>query len=249
MTTSQMYHRDDVERSFRLFAQLMREGKVAREQDGYRDYTVHGAVRDLAELYSAEVDAVLEKTSDYLYLIPKVTDSYFHIKNTRIKQYLPNGATNLDVYLMYFAILVLFGAFYNSYESSEPTRDFLTYDEWMRLIDERITSLADHQAETDEASEDLEWNWTGVVKRWGELDHLRENAKKLDARQNTRFGYMQRYFNFLQDQDLAEDQSNQEIVLTEKAKVIVQRYFMNKEYNRGILQFMYEFDQVQGEEE
>lgn len=243
------YHATDVERSFRLFARLMREGKVASDSEEYREYTVYQNVRDLAEIYSREVECVLEKTSDHLYLIPRVKNSYFQMKNSRIKEeYFPAGATNLDIYMMYFAILVLFGAFYNSYESSEPTRDFLPYEEWLRLINERIKSFGEHPAELEEESEIMEWNWSGVVERWEALDDLREQAKAVNAKQLTRIGYLHRYYRFLSDQDLVSQQGNQEIVLTEKAKVIVQRYFMNKEHNKGVLQFMYQFDQVKEED-
>ncbi|MCY9663666.1 DUF6063 family protein, partial [Paenibacillus alginolyticus] len=43
------------------------------------------------------------------------------------------------------------------------------------------------------------------------------------------------------------DIGNQEITLTEKAKVVVQRYFMELEYNRGILEFLYQSDSIEGE--
>ena len=47
---------------------------------------------------------------------------------------------------------------------------------------------------------------------------------------------------FLIEQEISEEIGNQELTLTEKAKTIVQRYFMELEYNRGILEFLYQFE-------
>ena len=50
--------------------------------------------------------------------------------------------------------------------------------------------------------------------------------------------------NFLEDQELLLDIGNEELELTEKAKTIIQRYYMEYDYNRGILDFMYNLDKV-----
>ena len=42
------------------------------------------------------------------------------------------------------------------------------------------------------------------------------------------------------------DIGNNEMELTEKTKVIVQRYYMDYEYNRGLLDFIYQFDKKEG---
>jgi len=47
--------------------------------------------------------------------------------------------------------------------------------------------------------------------------------------------------NFLIAQGLAEEIGNEELKITEKSKIIVQRFFMDYEYNRGILEVLYEF--------
>ncbi|GAY76190.1 hypothetical protein NBRC111894_1744 [Sporolactobacillus inulinus] len=39
-----------------------------------------------------------------------------------------------------------------------------------------------------------------------------------------------------------QDIGNEEIRLTEKAKTIIQRYFMEVEYNKGIFEFLYGFE-------
>ncbi|ETJ30075.1 hypothetical protein Q604_UNBC15403G0001, partial [human gut metagenome] len=48
--------------------------------------------------------------------------------------------------------------------------------------------------------------------------------------------------NFLIKNELVSDIGNNEIELTEKAMIIVQRYYMEYDYNREILDFMYNLD-------
>jgi len=44
---------------------------------------------------------------------------------------------------------------------------------------------------------------------------------------------------FLEAQDLIRDIGADELTLTEKARTIIQRYYMEVEHNRSILEFIY----------
>ena len=46
---------------------------------------------------------------------------------------------------------------------------------------------------------------------------------------------------FLEKQDMIKDIGNDEIEITQKTKVIIQRYYMDYEYNRGLLDFIYQY--------
>ena len=52
---------------------------------------------------------------------------------------------------------------------------------------------------------------------------------------------------FLEEQGLVEGIGNDEIQLTEKAKAIIQRYYMELEHNREILEFIYSLEERKGE--
>ena len=47
---------------------------------------------------------------------------------------------------------------------------------------------------------------------------------------------------FLEKQDMVIDIGNNELELTEKTKVIIQRYYMDYEYNRGLIDFIYQYE-------
>lgn len=238
----------DIEQAFRLLALLNQKGKVSEEEEVFRYYVTRSEVRSLIDSYAAETDSVIVKTSDHLYLVPKSGQSLFHIKNAYIRrEYFGYQATNLDIYMMYFSIIILFGEFYDSYETPEPTRDFLPIGEWMEQIRERMATLKEHGPEKlAQVEQESEWNWNVVIELWEALDDLKEQAKRQDSKQQSRLGFLKRVIRFLKEQDLIWEQGNDELILTEKAKIIIQRYFMDLEYNRGILAFMYQYDQVKG---
>lgn len=238
-----------IEIAFRLFLELMQDGRIDAEQDGFRYYAAYDQVRSLMDVFAYEAHSVILKTSDHLYLVPEAGDSPFQMKNADLKrEFLGWHATNLDIYLMYFCIIVFFGEFYNSFATAEATRDFLPVGEWLTRIKERMATLKEHGPEKlSRLEQDYEWNWNGVIEYWEALDDLRETAKRQDARQQSRLGFLKRVIGFLEAQELVVDQGNNELALTEKARIIVQRYFMDVDYNREILAFMYQHDQREGD--
>lgn len=168
----------------------------------------------------------------------------FHVSNDYIKKtYLPAKAVNVDLYMMYVSIIVLFGEFYDSYQTIEPTRDFISLNDWLSSLNERISSLKEQgDKKLKELDSKYDYNWSSVVKKWTDIDEIRETAKVQDARTASRKGFLNIVKHFLESQDLIEDIGNEELALTEKARTIIQKYYMEYDYNRGILDFMYNID-------
>ena len=74
------------------------------------------------------------------------------------------------------------------------------------------------------------------------MDDIKETAKKQSGNTISRLSFIDTARRFLIDQGLIVDIGNHEVALTEKAKTIVQRFFMEVEYNRGIFEFIYGFE-------
>ena len=89
--------------------------------------------------------------------------------------------------------------------------------------------------------EDQEYNWQKIVEKWMALDDVKENAKKLTGVTASRLSFLNMTKQFLEKQDILKDIGNYELELTEKTKVIIQRYYMDYEYNRGLLDFIYQY--------
>ena len=233
-----MYDNEQVLTAFRIYSQLSRDGEA--DSESMRQYTANDVIRGLVDQFAQEVDCIVIPAGEKLYLVPEAATSPFHIKNATLKkEYLSAKAKNIDVYMMYLAILVLFGQFYDSYHSQEPTRDFITLENWLECIDMRIQALKEHGTEKLQALDaEYEYNWNQLVEKWDAIDDLRESSRQQDGRTNSRLGFLSLVQNFLIQQGLVHDLGNQELALTEKAKTIVQRYYMDTQYNRGILDFL-----------
>lgn len=240
------YSEQTVIKAFQIYTKLARNGFADKE--AVQQYRADDEIRGLLDAFSREVDCVIVGTSEQMFIVPETRLSPFHVSNDWIKRnYLRSGATNGDIYLLYFATIILFGSFYDTYQSQEPTRQFLRIDEWVRFIQERIDQLKTHDEEDIKQLEiEFSYNWSLIVEKWEDMDDIKETAKKQSGNTISRFSFMDTVKKFLVDQELIHEIGNDEITLTEKAKTIIQRYFMEVEYNKGIFEFIYGFDR--GEE-
>jgi molybdopterin converting factor small subunit len=237
-----LYHHEQVIKAFNLYSKLSVKGYG--ENDELRLYLADDAIRGLVDQFAKEMDCTIVSAGDYIYLIPISIDSIFHVSNDTIKRmYLPSKAVNLDIYLMYVTIIILFGEFYDSYQTMEATRDFISLGDWLLGVNERIFALKELDIEELKKFEkEYEYNWVAIVEKWDAMDDLKENVKAQNARTISRLSFLNTVKRFLEAQELIKDIGNDEIELTEKTKTIIQRYYMELEYNRGILEFMYQLD-------
>ncbi|MTI67185.1 MAG: non-ribosomal peptide synthetase module [Firmicutes bacterium] len=241
------YSHDQVMKAFKIYSKLALNGYEEKEE--LREYLADDNVRGLVDEFSKEVDSTIFVVGDLIYMIPVNINSPFHITNESIKKdYLPSKALNMDIYLMYVTIIILFGEFYDGYHSTDPTRDFISTKEWLKSINERIESLKEFdKEELKNLEKDFEYNWISILEKWDAMDDLKENAKSQSGNTISRLSFLDKVKKFLKSQELILDIGNEEIEITEKAKVIIKRYYMEYEYNRGILDFMYNLDQMKGD--
>lgn len=237
------YSENKVIQAFQLYTKLARDGVL--DMEGVQLYKADDEIRALLDIFSHEVECVIVNTSEQLFLIPTTRLSPFHVSNDWLKRnYLRSGATNGDIYLLYFCTIILFGSFYDSYQTQRPTRDFISLYDWMQLIQERIDQLKTHDAdELKELEKEFSYNWTVIIEKWDDMDDVKETAKRQTGNTISRLSFIDTVKKFLIDQQLVEDIGNSEITLTEKAKTIIQRFFMEMEYNKGIFEFIYAFDE------
>ncbi|SMC33473.1 DUF6063 family protein [Sporomusa malonica] len=240
------YEQNDVIKAFQLFSLLTQQGFI--EKDDVEFYRINEEVQSLVEQFAREVDAVLVLAADIVYLIPATALSPFHVKNEQLRREMGSNATNADIYMMYFCILVFIGEFYNSYLSNEVQRDFLTTSQWLDVLQERLNTLRQHSADDlSRHAEELQYNWLAILEKWDALNDLKESAQSQKGNTVSRLSFLHKVLQFMFKEKLVEQVGPDEYILTEKTKTIVQRYFMELDYNRGILQFMYRYDERKDE--
>jgi hypothetical protein len=238
------YSESKVMQAFELYTLLARDGQAGIESLSL--YLADDSIRGLVDSFAHHVDCVVLLAGEKIYMLPKTKLSPFHVNNDYIKRtYLKSGSTNADIYLLYFATIVLFGAFYDSYQTLEPTRDFIGIDDWARIVNERINILMEHEDEKlIEREKEFSYNWKQIIEKWEDMNDIKETAKKQSGNTISRLSFMDTAKRFLMDQGLIEEIGNNEVILSEKAKTIVQRFFMDVEYNKGILEFIYQWEEV-----
>ena len=238
-----LYREEKVIMAFQAFRELARDGIVGAEWSTV--YKADDDVRDLLDLFAKEMACVNVPVGSELYLIPETKMSPFHVNNDFLKKnYFKAGAVNADIYLMYFSTLILFGYFYDSYQTKEATREFIGMEDWVREVHDSIQSLKEHDEETLKKEEqEFSYNWTQIISKWDDMNDLKESAKRQTGNTISRLSFLDGVKRFLLDQELVRELGNQEITLTEKAKTIIQKYFMDLEYNKGIFEFIYRTEQ------
>lgn len=242
------YSNEQVIQSFKLYSTLAMKGYG--EKEDLRLYMSDDVIRGIVDQFAREVDCTIFSSGEIIYMIPVAHDSIFHVSNEAIrKAYLPSKAVNLDLYLMYLSVIVLFGEFYDSYQTNEATRDFITMSDWLDSLNQRIAILMEHDEEKLKSlDQEFEYNWSAIIQKWTDMDEIKEKVKAQDGRTISRKSFLNTVKKFLEDQELIKDIGNDELELTEKAMTIIQRYYMEYDYNRGILDFMYNMDKKKGDE-
>lgn len=239
------YTQHEVMQAFSLYTTLARDSKVGEE--AVQLYTSNDQIRSLLHQFAKEVDCVIVRTSNELFLIPETRLGPFHVSNDWIKRnYLRSDSVNADIYLLYFCTIVLFGAFFDRYNSEEPTLQFISQADWVSEVNERIHHLRSHSEEDlMELEREFSYNWRAIIAKWEDMDDIKEEAKRQSGRTISRLSFIDTTKRFLLGEGLVREIGNYEITLTEKAKTIIQRFFMDATYNNNIFEFIYADEEVE----
>lgn len=242
-----MNHREeDVLRAFSVYTRLARDGVVG--SDALNLYTSDNTARSLIERFASEVNCVIIRTTDNLYMVPETTNSPFHVSNEWIKRtYLRSDSVNADIYLLYFATIILFGSFFDRYNSQEQTLQFISLADWVSAMNERVRYLQSHEEEDLIAREkEFSYNWRAIIDKWEDMDDVKETAKRQAGNTISRLSFIDTAKRFLVGEGLIREIGNDEVTITEKAKIIIQRFFMDVSYNNNIFEFIYAKEDGEG---
>lgn len=228
--------------TFKIYATLNAEGKILKENA--KLFQTDDEVRSTLSAFANEVDCTIIDSGIYLYMIPLTKNSIFHMTNDEIKKrYFPSRALNMDIYLMYVTIIIFIGEFYDSYQTTRPTREFITTVEWLSSVNERLMTLKQFDDETlKELEEEYAYNWRDILKNWEAMDNVKEGLRRHTARTVSRMSFIMIVKQFMIKEEIAKEVGQDELILTEKAETIIMKYFMEYEYNRGLLEFIYQLE-------
>lgn len=240
-----MYEQEEIKRAFQMYQQLATNGRVTGELIQY--YKSETNFRALVDFYCAEVDAICMMIGNEAILVPKTTLSPHHVSNETLRRtYIGNQGKNEDLYLMYFATLCCLGEFYNSFHSLKPTRAFITLEDWMRSVEDRISALQNlGEEKLEQKEEEYSYHWRGIIEKWHALDDVREGVKSQRGQTKSRVSFLHKVCQFLEKEEILIQIGDGEYSLTERTDYIIGNYFMDSEYNRGILEFLYGEEEIE----
>src|SRR5690625_4842468 len=217
------YPETKIMQAFTLYTTLAREG--ISDKNDVQLYLADDDIRSLIEKFAHEVDCVIIRTTEHLYMIPETRLSPFHVSNEWMKRtYLRSDAVNADIYLLYFATIVLFGAFFDRYNSQEQTLQFISLADWVTAMNERIRYLQSHdESELKELEKEFSYNWRAIIDKWEDMDDIKETVKWQSGNTISRLSFIDTVKRFLITEGLIVEIGNNEVTITEKAKIIIQR--------------------------
>ena len=176
--------------AFKMYSELLVNGKCLIAD--YNEFVVNDVIRELVDLFASEVSSAVLVTSEVIILVPLVASSPFQISNDRIRRdYLGSKYKVGDVYLLYFCVIIFFGMFYDSYNTTDPVREFLSMDQWLEEVNTYINTLSSHSEEVLAFnSQELNYNWKVIIEKWKAIDNTNENAKVQDGRTISRVSFL-----------------------------------------------------------
>jgi len=87
------------------------------------------------------------------------------------------------------------------------------------------------------------YNWRLIIDKWEDMDDIKETAKRQTGNTISRLSFIDTTKRFLISQGLLEEIGNNEVTITEKAKIIIGRYFMDTDYNKNMFEFLYGWEE------
>ena len=112
-----------------------------------------------------------------------------------------------------------------------------------------MDSLRAHDEEKlMQMEKEFSYRWTALIEKWDALDDVKETATKQSGNTMSRLSFIDTTKRFLEKEEIIIQTGVNEFSLTAKTMEIVGHYFMDREYNRGILSFLYSFEKQEEDE-
>jgi len=233
---------NDVKDAFDLFVHLLRSGKIEKRESTtlFQAYQRIEVKEIVAELIEERAGMKVFAIEDVIYMVPEMDNELFHYSNSELREKM-KVKSNKELYLAYFALLVIISKFYNSQDQSLSTRSYVTMEELIATLDEKMVQLEelknaydDPDALADEYGIDAD----GMLEVWKSLPVYNEQAKKIELTNKNRVGFLIRVFRFMEEEELLVVRELREISITEKMKQIITNYYFNSERKEKIMDLL-----------
>ncbi|MEC1523350.1 DUF6063 family protein [Neobacillus niacini] len=223
-----IYEEDVLLKAYQLHQQLMTKGEIQKKKDAdlYRLYS-DPDIREVLQRVFLPIDqAIIVKVEETLFFVPEVQNDAFSYTNEELREK-GKFRDNKELYLAQFIWMLVISEFYgDQFLLTGETRSFVKVDdilnkakEWMGKFDQIP------EEEQLELAYRYELNIPYLLNEWHNLSEVTDKVKELRKARTMDYGFLLKALGFLEKEKMLVVKEEQEIVMTEKMKHIIDHYY------------------------
>lgn len=232
------YSQKTVETSLELLKELLEKPVVDRENNEALVNRVRFD-QDVINLWKEVIEPVFEvkliSLTDKFYLTTGLAGSIFTYSNEEMRRQL-GVETNKELYLCSFIVLTMLAAFYDSEDSTAPSRESIILSDLQSLVSENLLELAsDDYVEAIE--DETRVNLKEPAELWLDLPYQKSDVEQ-HRRSKSQLSYLLKTMDFLQKHGLVRLIRDRQVFPEERLHNLVNHYYNNMDHKNEILELL-----------
>ncbi len=232
------YSQKTVETSLELLKELLEKPVVDRENNEALVNKIRFD-QDVINLWKEVIEPVFEvkliSLTDKFYLTAGLAGGIFAYSNEEMRRQL-GVETNKELYLCSFIVLTMLAAFYDSEDSTAPSRESIILSDLQNLVSENLLELASD--DYVEAMEDeTRVNLKEPAELWLDLPYQKSDVEQ-HRRSKSQLSYLLKTMDFLQRHGLVRLIRDRQVFPEERLHNLVNHYYNNMDHKNEILELL-----------
>ena len=234
------YESSTVETALLLLRELLTHPVVNKENNSsllmrlQQDPEVLGLWQEVME---PTFGVTLLKAGDQYYLTTGIEESIFNYTNDELRDSL-GVSNNTELYTCSFIVLTLLAVFFNSDDTTGPSREFITLTDLERQVTQNFETLAERE-DIEELENLSRVNLVEPARFWLDLSVKKPGAVH-DKRTISRWGYLLKTLDFLEDHQLVRVIQERQIFPQQRLSSQVAHYYNHRDHKNMILELIME---------
>ena len=234
------YQNSTVETALLLLRELLTHPVVNKETNSslltrlQQDPEVLGLWQEVIE---PTFGVTLLKAGDQYYLTTGIEESIFSYTNAELRTSL-GVRDNTELYTCSFIVLTLLAVFFNSDDTTGPSREFITLTDLERQVTQNFETLAERE-DIEELENLSRVNLVEPAQFWLDLSVKKPGAVH-DKRTISRWGYLLKTLDFLENHQLVRVIQERQIFPQQRLSSQVVHYYNHRYHKNMILELIME---------
>lgn len=234
------YERSTVETALCLLRELLKYPIVDRDNNSGLIMRVQQDPEVLClweEVLEPVFGIKLLKAGDEYYLTTGIEESIFSYTNEELRAGL-GVATNTELYTCTFIVLTLLAAFFNSDDTTGPSREFITITDLERQVTQNFEALT-RRGDIEDLENRSRVNLAEPARFWLDLSPMKPDATRHKST-STRWGYLLKTLAFLEEHQLVRVIGERQVFPEHRLSSLVAHYYNHRDHKNIILELIIE---------